>query len=164
MRESIQLSWDKQSGTTRAARSLLAILAVLIYPGGLFFIVRRWWFVNEYGKTFTHERGRINISGINFNVYGVPLRSTNLLKNLNIVKISPKLRGYQFGSVTKISLRLLTFDTNGNFSGYLCSYDGSTYTKIGPTIYGKKGELTRFYDETNIDYIDIIFNIIINNL
>src|SRR6185369_9109346 len=43
--------------------------------------------------------------------------------------------------------------------GYLGSYDGSNLTRLGPVSTGKKGQITRFYDETHIDYIDLIFDI-----
>lgn len=118
-------------------------------------------FVDENANTFTHERGRMPISsGITVN--GVPLYFNTDLAMLDIVRISPKLRGYQFGAttiVTKISLRILSFEETGNFSGYLVSYDGVDYTKYGPTVSGRIGEVTRFYDDTNIDYIDILFDI-----
>jgi hypothetical protein len=116
-------------------------------------------FINENAETFTHERGRINISGGNITVNGVTIRSTTELSKLNIIRISPKLRGYQFGAVTKISLRIVDFSATGDFSGYLCSYDGSSDTKYGPTVSGKHGEVTRFYDETHIDYIDVLFDV-----
>jgi len=114
-------------------------------------------YIDENSNTFTHERGRIHISG-GTTVNGVTIRSTSELAKLEIIRISPKLRGYQFGSVTKISLRILSFEETGDFSGYLVSYDGSNYTNYGPTIHGRIGEVTRFYDETNIDYIDILFD------
>ena len=117
-------------------------------------------YVDQNGKTFTQERGRINISGGPFVVNGATTLYTNSeLAKLNIVKISSKLRGYQFGSVNKITLRILNLTSNGLFNGYLCYYDGSNYTKQGPLTFGKLGDVVRFYDETNIDYIDIVFDV-----
>src|SRR5262249_46979011 len=51
--------------------------------------------------------------------------------------------------------------TTGNFDGYMGRWNpsSSSITNIGPTINGRKGEIVRFYDETNIDYIDFSFNI-----
>jgi hypothetical protein len=116
-------------------------------------------YIDQNGKTFTHERGRINIgSGITVN--GVTLYSTSEASKLDIIKISPKLRGYQYGSVSKITLNLLSFDNStGVFSGYLAAYDNTNFSHMGPVITGKKGQVTRFYDETNIDFIDILFDI-----
>jgi hypothetical protein len=116
-------------------------------------------YVDQNGNTFTHERARINAGGSTFNVNGIPLRTFSELSKLNIIKVSSKLRGYQFGSVNKITLHVTDFnDITGTFIANLVSYDGSTSTHNGPTTLGKVGQTTRFYDETNIDYIDIIFD------
>lgn len=117
-------------------------------------------YVQDTGKTFTHERGRINLSGGTITVNGVPLFGYAQLNKLDIIKISPKLRGYQFGSVNKITLSIFNYsDTTGQFDGYLASYDGTNFTHVGPHIFGRKGEITRFYDETGTDYIDIILDV-----
>lgn len=116
-------------------------------------------YIDQNGKTFTQERGRFSISGSPI-VNGVTLYNTLSCASLmDIVTISPKLRGYQFGSVNKINLSITLLDSFiGNFSGYLSSYDGSNFTYLGPVITGKVGEVTRFYDVTQTDYIDIIIN------
>jgi hypothetical protein len=118
-------------------------------------------FADQNGLNFTHERGRFNASASTITINGsVPLLTFSELTKLDVIKISPKIRGYQFGSVTKVSLHMMHYnDTTGLFDGYLCSYDGTVFTHKGPSIHGKKGEVTRFYDETNIDYIDILFDI-----
>lgn len=117
-------------------------------------------YVDGNGNTFTHERGRLSING-NVSVNGVTVyNSVPFLGQIDMVAISPKLRGYLFGSVTKITLQITSFDaTSGNYTGNLASYDGIIFTKQGPTITGKVGEVTRFYDETNIDYLDVIFEL-----
>lgn len=116
-------------------------------------------YVDSDGKTFTHERGRINISGNLDTINGVPLYGFAQLNKLDIVKISPKLRGFQYGSVNKITLRVFNYSsTTGVYDGYLAAYDGTLFTHFGPRVTGRKGEVTRFYDETNIDYIDIVFD------
>jgi hypothetical protein len=120
-------------------------------------------YIDSNANTFTHERGRINISGINQLINppsagGVTLASTANLSNFDLVAISPKLRGYQFLSVNKITLNIISYSSvTGVYSGYLCSSVGNN---VGPLTVGKQGEITRFYDETNIDYIDI--NLAIN--
>lgn len=117
-------------------------------------------YVDQNSQTFTHERGRFNISGTTQVVNNVNLYGDALISKLDVVRISPKLRGYQFGSVNKITLNITSYSsTDGTFTGYLASYDGVTFTNPGPTTLGKKGEVVRFYDETTIDYIDIIFDI-----
>ena len=118
-------------------------------------------YINQNGETFTHERGRFCLGG-NVVVNGVTLYNNNLaFAQMDLVSVSPKLRGYAVGPVTKISLQLTTGTETpyaATYSGNLAfTLDGITYTNLGPTIVGRVGEVTRFYDETNIDYIDIVF-------
>lgn len=124
-------------------------------------------YVNSEGKSFTHERARFNTSGSNITVDSINnfvLYSSSEMANINIVNVSPKLRGFAFGSYKKINLFFNSYnDTTGALDGYLCKFESpSTYSKIGPTVSGKKGENIRFYDNTNVDYIDI--NIPINTV
>jgi hypothetical protein len=119
-------------------------------------------FIDEEANTFTHERGRVCIGATINNINSPPsgivlLGNTNFSGNLNLVSISPKLRGYQFGNITKITLNLIDFTTNtGVFDGYLCAWNATgPMSNIGSTVTGKQGQITRFYDETNVDYIDI---------
>jgi hypothetical protein len=118
-------------------------------------------YVDLEGKTFTHERARINASASNLVINGsVPLYGSSELSKLEIMKVSSKLRGYQFGTVNKITLLITEYDSaTGVFSGRLSYYDGATHTKLGPTASGKRGEIVRFYDETNVDYVDLMFDI-----
>jgi hypothetical protein len=118
-------------------------------------------YVDQDGRTFTHERGRFNASASTITINGsVPLLTFSELTKLDVIKISPKLRGAQYGSVTKASLHMLSYnDTTGFFDGYLCAFDGTFFTHKGPITRGKKGEVVRFYDETNIDYIEILFDV-----
>lgn len=116
-------------------------------------------YVDDDGYTFSHERGRLGISGTNTTINGITLFGNSNLSHINLYKISPKLRGYQFSSVTKINLQLTSYSSiTGIFSGYLCQWDGSTVTNQGPVTVGKKGNVVRFYDQTNVDYIDLIFD------
>lgn len=116
--------------------------------------------VDDDGYTFSHERGRMNISGSTVSV-GAPqisLYSNPNLVHFDIYKISPKLVGYIYSNVSKISLLISSFTSNGVYDGYLCYYNGTNAVYQGPTITGKQGEVVRFYDETNIDYIDFIYS------
>lgn len=115
-------------------------------------------YVNGSGKTFTHERGRIANSDEppTKMINSVALYSSNGGYLFDLVKISPKLRGYQFSSVVKINLYVDSYDSStGVFTGYLSKYDGSSRTNRGPTVTGRRGEVVRFYDETNLDYVDV---------
>ena len=116
-------------------------------------------YVDQNTRTFTHERGRFNPSGPTI-VNGITLNNTlSIAGAMDVMEISPKLRGYLFSSVSKITLSITSFNVlTGIFTGYLSSYDGTSFTRLGPTITGKLGEVARFYDETNTDYIDILFS------
>lgn len=118
-------------------------------------------YVDLDGKTFTHERARINASSSNLVINGtVPLYGSSELSKLDILKVSPKLRGYQYGAVTKITLKVTEYDsTTGIYSGFLSNYDGVTNTKLGPTTTGKRGEPTKFYDETYVDFVELVFDV-----
>lgn len=117
-------------------------------------------YVDSNAYTFTHERARVHVGESNKIVNGITLYSAGEISKLNIIKVSPKLRGYQFGTVTKITLHINSFNsTSGEFVGYLAKYDGTTYTHLGPTVTGKQGQKIRFYDETHVDYIDIKFEL-----
>lgn len=99
---------------------------------------------DQSGHTFTHERARFLYSALD-------------IGNVNFYKVSPKLRGYSSGITKKIRLNISNYSaTTGNFDGYLSAIDG---THQGSIVSGRKGEIARFYDETNIDYIDFIFKI-----
>lgn len=111
------------------------------------------------GNTFTHERGRFTANNVGVNINGTFLNGSAQLNKLDIIRISPKLRGYQFGAVNKITLRVFNYSSvTGVYDGYLASYDGVSYTHYGPRITGRKGEVTRFYDETHTDFIEVSFD------
>lgn len=116
-------------------------------------------YTDSEANTYTQERGRYYIGGASINVNGISLVAGS--NKFDIVKISPKLRGYQYGTVTKITLYITSFNaTTGLYVGYLATTsDYVTYTNLGPTVNGKIGEVVRFYDESNIDYIDIFLDL-----
>lgn len=117
-------------------------------------------YINQDGYTFTHERGRLSINSTNIVVNGVDVYTDTALAGLNIFKISPKLRGYAFSSIVKVNLAITAYNqTTGLYSGYMRKWDGSTETHVGPVTTGKKGDVVRFYDETNVDYVDVIFSL-----
>ena len=117
-------------------------------------------YIDANGNTHTHERGRFSISGAT-TVNGIPLYNSNpSLGQMDLVTISPKLNGNQNSSVNKITLSVFNFDpVGGLYDGYLAFYNGTSFTNTGPLTTGKIGETVRFYDQTNIDYIDIIFGL-----
>lgn len=117
-------------------------------------------YMNQDGYSFSHERGRLSINTSNIAVNNVTVYTDTNLTGINIHKISPKLRGYAFSSISKINLAITSFNqTTGIYSGYLRKWDGTTETHAGPISTGKKGDIVRFYDETNVDYVDFIFSL-----
>lgn len=116
-------------------------------------------YIDGNGNTFTHERGRISTSGT-ITVNGVPLYNTYApgLGQLDLVNISPNLRGYQFSPVNKITLFINNFSSStGLYDGYLCSFDGTNFTRSGKDVVSKIGQIARFYDETNNDFVEVTF-------
>ena len=118
-------------------------------------------YVDSNGHTFTYERARFNSSGsatvINSNP-NVVLNSNPEISFFNIVNVSPKFKGFDFSGFNKITLHINNYDSNaGIFDGYLCKFD-TVITNISKLVSGKKGEVVRFYNETNIDYIDLTLN------
>lgn len=112
-------------------------------------------FINSSGKTFSHARARMPVQ----NETGV-LLGTNVW---HIENVSPKLRGYRDDAVTfnkYIRFYILSFDTTtGEYDGYIGQRDPSSdnILSVGPVTRGRKNVPTRFYDETHVDYIDLVF-------
>jgi hypothetical protein len=114
-------------------------------------------YIDNNKNTYPLERARFfnNNTVVNtVNIYG-----NNNFADINILNISPTLRGAQYNfTVNKITLQLLSYNpANGIYTGNLCQYTG-TVNNAGSIITGKVGTPTRFYDPTNIDYIDFIFD------
>ena len=111
-------------------------------------------YVTDEGKTFAHERARI------------PLQ-TETTANLStarwhVTDVSPKLRGFLDDNGTNFRryVRLVILSTsNREFSGYIGKSDGIApgIERFGVVSTGSKNVPVRFYDESNIDYIEVIF-------
>ncbi len=120
-------------------------------------------YIDSKGKTFTNERARMLAyveDSESFEVNGTTISGDSTLSKVNIVKVSPKLKGKQYGiakSVSKITL-VCTITNDNYFKAYLCDYDGSNFKNAGAEVTGKIGQVTRVYNGTNVDYIDILFN------
>jgi len=103
-------------------------------------------YVDSDGHTFSHERARYNLSTGNAQIV-----------KTNLIKVATKLRGYLSGGIRSINLRITSYNTTtGVYDGYLGK---SSVLNVGPVVTGKKGQVTRFYDETGVDYIDIVFDL-----
>ncbi|MCZ2224564.1 MAG: hypothetical protein LC122_13145 [Chitinophagales bacterium] len=126
------------------------------------YVYKRYFevYVNQDGKTFSHERARMLINGLDGSVNGQTLYGSTSLANFDLVYVSPKLTGYKYGTLNKINLRILSYDsTSGIITGHLSNFDGTSYNSIGPVTTGFIGQVLRFYDESNIDYVELILDI-----
>lgn len=112
-------------------------------------------FINSAGNTFSHERARLPVQ----NETGVLLRSDIW----HVEYVSPKLRGYRDNTTTfnkYLRFYILSWNsTTGEYDGYIGqrSPTSDAILKVGPVTTGRKGVPTRFYDETYVDFIDLVF-------
>ena len=113
-------------------------------------------FISNAARTFAHERARMTVQA----------QTTELLatENWHIENVSPKLRGYRDGTVSIfnkwIRFYLLTYTAStGEYTGYIGQRNPSTsaISNVGPITTGRKNVPTRFYDETNLDFIELVF-------
>ena len=112
--------------------------------------------VTKLGKTFSHERARMVVQS----------ESSTLLRSdlWHVIDVGQKLRGYRDSLTTfnkYVRFYVLSYDsTSGEFDGYLGQRVVAAPGILvpGPVTRGKKGVVTRFYDETNVDYLDLMFD------
>lgn len=112
-------------------------------------------FVDEDGNTFSHERARMPKQS-----------STSLLLDTNdrwtIRDISSKLRGFPDSSFNNLRRFVRFFvlsynSTTGEYDGYIGNPSGSSIEDFGKVVTGRKNVPVRFYDSSNVDYMDIEF-------
>lgn len=116
-------------------------------------------YISDTGSTFSHERARMKSD----QAEAAP--PTSLLRSdfWHIRDVSPKLRGYQdnVASFNKyIRFYVTRYDADsGEFDGYIGKRNAanSAITNIGQIVTSRKNVSTRFYDETNIDFIELEF-------
>lgn len=114
-------------------------------------------YVTGEGNTFTHERARMPKQS----------ETTDLLDTVSlwtIKDVSPKLRGFRDDSSSNLNrfvrLYILSYNsTTGEFDGYIGKRTAGSpvISNTGVVTTGRKNVPVRFYDETNIDYIEIEF-------
>jgi hypothetical protein len=76
---------------------------------------------------------------------------------INIVGVSPTLRGAEYHVINKITFKLAQYyPITGTYDAVLGQYDGTTFISLGIPVSGARiGQVTRFYDRNAIDYVDI---------
>jgi len=129
-------------------------------------------YVDRTGKTFSHEVLRMKVqsetTGANSGLlettdYSTAIAKSYLPSGWSIVDVSPKLRGYFDDSSNKnkyLRFYVLNYDTvSGEFDGYIGKRDPANENiyKTGPITKSRKNIVARYYDESNIDYIDMQF-------
>lgn len=112
-------------------------------------------FVSNEGKTFSHERARMPVQS----------QTGELLDTVNwhVEDVSPKLRGYRDDATSFnkfVRFYILSYNSStGEFDGYIGKRSPTTanISSVGPITTGRKNVPTRFYDETNVDFIELTF-------
>jgi len=114
-------------------------------------------FANEEGKTFTHERARLPLQAETPSLLGTQ-------NGFRITEVSPKLKGFIDDGATGTNrfVRFMVTDydtTTGEFDGYLGKRVTGTddITDFGRVVRARKDVPTRFYDSTDVDFIEIEF-------
>lgn len=113
-------------------------------------------YVDDKAQTFSHERGRMPNQSEGSNNLGTA--------NFEITDISPKLKGYKDDASTDLNryVRFMVLSYNpisGEYTGYIGKKLGATgIERFGVITTARKNIPARFYDETNVDYIEIVFN------
>ena len=115
-------------------------------------------YITGDGNTFSHERARMPHQAEGSASLATTARWT--VKN-----VSPKLRGFiDVGSALfnrYVRFYVLRYDvTSGEYDGYIGWRDsgaGTAITNYGNITTSRKNVPAKFYDETNIDYIELEF-------
>jgi hypothetical protein len=116
-------------------------------------------YVSKQGTTFSHERARMKAD------QSESAPPSNLLRSdfWHIKSVSPKLRGYRDDTTTfnkYIRFYVTRYDSvSGEFDGYIGKRNpiSIAVSHTGPLTTSRKNVVTRFYDETYVDYIDLEF-------
>lgn len=118
-------------------------------------------YVDSHGKTFTHERARVLVQN---EQSSPPKLRTDYW---HVPNVSPKLRGYRDDLTTfnkYVRFYVLSYDTDtGEYDGYIGQRDPASNAILlpGPVATGRKNVPTKFYDETNVDFIELLFDEIV---
>lgn len=113
-------------------------------------------FVTSTGESFSVERARMPKQSQS----GVLLDTSS---SWRIRRVSPQFKGYRTGTDFRYFIRFVMTNynsTTGEYDGYLCEPGGF---KVGQIVRGKKDFPIRYYDQTNINYIDLEFREDANN-
>lgn len=112
-------------------------------------------YINQEPRTFSHERARLPVQ----------TETSTLLatSSFHITDVSPKLRGYADTLLNEskyLRFYVLSYDPiSGIYDGYLGQRDPSSTAILNPgnVVSARKNVPTKFYDETNVDWLEIEF-------
>lgn len=114
-------------------------------------------YITEDGHTFSHERARMPKQAATIELLGTS-------DNWTIRDVSSKLRGFKDDSSTNLNKYVRFFvlnynDTTGEYDGYIGKRDTSSpfITNFGSVVRARKNVPAKFYDDTNIDFIELEF-------
>jgi hypothetical protein len=119
-------------------------------------------YLDDLGKTFSHERARLPKQVEDGSLPAGTLFTDNT--NWTITNVSPKLRGFRDddGSFRKyIRFYVLNYNTTtGEYDGYIGRRDvaSDNILEFGEVVRARKDVPAKFYDATNIDYIELMFS------
>jgi hypothetical protein len=118
-------------------------------------------YLDAQGHTFSHERARMIRQA----------QSSDLLAtqdNWTVTNVSSKLSGFRDGTTDfrkYVRFYVLNYNTpggggTGEYDGYIGRRNPGTYgiTEFGEVVRARKGVPTKFYDATNVDYIELVFD------
>ena len=129
-------------------------------PSGVSYRRYHELYVTQTGNTFSHERARIPKQNES-SPPGTPLLATQ--QSWIITDVSPKLRGYRDDDSDfrrYVRFYVLNYNTaTGEYDGYIGRRDplNDDITEFGDVTRGRKSIPTKFYDASNIDYIELMF-------
>jgi len=112
-------------------------------------------YVNEDGETFSHERARLPIQA-------ETVSELNTDETFKIREVSPKLKGFLDDLSSDLNryvrFYVLNYDSvSGEYDGYIGRRTPSTddIVDFGRVTTGRKNVPARFYDSSDVDYIEI---------
>jgi hypothetical protein len=114
-------------------------------------------YINDNGHTFSKSIAR-KLLGTSRLVNSVQMYTFAQANGVSIVNVSPKIRGFANRN-NAITFFIDSFDsTNSTFSAHISLWNGTTQSRKGEIQFGKVGLITRLYNDTSIDFIDVVIN------
>lgn len=112
----------------------------------------RWFevFIDDQGRTFSHERGRIFAD--QQTIQGVDTPGFDPVNDFIVTNISPKLKGYNYGEIYYKHFYLSVDSTIGMVTAF---FEDNVTGISGPITRGKVNSKIKIFDESANDFIEI---------